>query len=228
MLEAIDLSKKYNKHPVINKLNLKVNPGELFCLLGSRGSGKTTLINLFLGFIEPDSGKVLVNGNEVKQDPHAIKELITFIPANPIFFPALSGIDNLEFICSQYNISFSHQMLIESLDLAGISMKSMHIPVASYSLINQKKLAIALAIAKKSKVLLIDEPGFNLSDREGKEFCNLISSLKSLNLASLITSRDTLWCTDSLTHTGILDNGQIIDSANENDEKMRPIEKQQA
>jgi ABC-2 type transport system ATP-binding protein len=68
MLEAINLSKSYNGTPALKNLNLRVSPGEVFCLLGQNGAGKTTTINLFLGFIEPTSGEAKVDNISVKAE----------------------------------------------------------------------------------------------------------------------------------------------------------------
>ena len=61
MLKTKDLTKKYGNHTALDKLNLTVNPGEIYCLLGANGAGKTTTINLFMDFIQPTSGKVFIN-----------------------------------------------------------------------------------------------------------------------------------------------------------------------
>jgi ABC-2 type transport system ATP-binding protein len=64
MLEAINLSKHYNGAAALDSLNLKIEPGEVFCLLGANGAGKTTTINLFLDLIEPTSGAAVIKGVE--------------------------------------------------------------------------------------------------------------------------------------------------------------------
>ena len=69
MLEAENLVKYYDAHPALKGLNLKIEKGEIFCLLGANGAGKTTTIQLFLGFIEPTSGSAKINGMEVATHP---------------------------------------------------------------------------------------------------------------------------------------------------------------
>jgi ABC-type Mn2+/Zn2+ transport system ATPase subunit len=65
MLHATNLTKRYNGFTALDALNLRVDPGEIFCLLGANGAGKTTTINLFLNFIEPTSGTAAINGLDV-------------------------------------------------------------------------------------------------------------------------------------------------------------------
>jgi ABC-type cobalamin/Fe3+-siderophores transport system ATPase subunit len=74
MLEAINLSKHYNGAAALDSLNLKIEPGEVFCLLGANGAGKTTTINLFINFIEPTSGAAMIKGFDVTKEPLEIAE----------------------------------------------------------------------------------------------------------------------------------------------------------
>jgi len=86
MLEAINLSKSYNGTPALKNLNLRVSPGEIFCLLGQNGAGKTTTINLFLGFIEPTSGEAKVDSLSVKAQPLETKKRLAYIPETVMLY----------------------------------------------------------------------------------------------------------------------------------------------
>jgi len=75
MLQTIDLTKRYEDGQLaLDSLNLEINPGEIFFLLGANGAGKTTAINLFLNFIEPTSGKAIINGIDVMEQPLETKK----------------------------------------------------------------------------------------------------------------------------------------------------------
>jgi len=97
MLQATDLTKRYGDHLALNALNLNVEPGEIFCLLGGNGAGKTTTINLFLNFIQPTSGQIRVNGIDVVAQPLEAKRHIAYIPETVMLYGSLSGIENLEY-----------------------------------------------------------------------------------------------------------------------------------
>jgi ABC-2 type transport system ATP-binding protein len=77
MLEAINLSKHYNGMVALDSLDLEIEPGEVFCLLGANGAGKTTTINLFLNFIEPTSGTAMIKGLDVMKEPLETKRYIS-------------------------------------------------------------------------------------------------------------------------------------------------------
>lgn len=80
MLEAINLSKSYKGTTPLDSLNLRIEPGEVFCLLGANGAGKTTTINLFLNFISPTSGTATIKGLDVTREPLETKKYIAYIP----------------------------------------------------------------------------------------------------------------------------------------------------
>ena len=97
MLEAINLSEHYNGTVALDSLDLEIEPGEVFCLLGANGAGKTTTINLFLNFIEPTSGKAMIKGLDVTKEPLETKRYIAYIPEQVTLYKNLSGLENLEY-----------------------------------------------------------------------------------------------------------------------------------
>ena len=82
MLKTKDLTKKYGTQVALDQLNLTVQPGEIYCLLGANGAGKTTTINLFMDFIKPTSGKVFINDLDVSENGSATKKHLAYIPEN--------------------------------------------------------------------------------------------------------------------------------------------------
>ena len=97
MLEAINLTKRYNGTAALDALDLKIEPGEVFCLLGANGAGKTTTINLFLNFIDPTSGAARIKGLDVVERPLETKKYIAYIPEQVMLYKNLSGLENLEY-----------------------------------------------------------------------------------------------------------------------------------
>ena len=95
MPEAIDLSKRYNGALAPDSLDLRIEPGEVFCLLGANGAGKTTTINLFLNFIELTSGAAMIKGLDVTKEPLESKRYIAYIPEQVTLYKNLSGLENL-------------------------------------------------------------------------------------------------------------------------------------
>src|SRR4029453_14652145 len=96
MLEAVNLTKKYGNSTAL-QLNLRIEPGEVFCLLGANGAGKTTTINLFLNFIQPSSGTGKINNLDVTEHPLETKKYVAYIPEQVMLYRNLTGLENLEY-----------------------------------------------------------------------------------------------------------------------------------
>ena len=98
MLQAVSLTKVYQGGPpALDRLDLTVHAGEVFCLLGPNGAGKTTTVHLFLNFIAPTSGQALVCGIDSARDPLAARRKLAYIPENVMLYGKLSGLENLAY-----------------------------------------------------------------------------------------------------------------------------------
>lgn len=100
MLEAIGLTKHYGDQIALHPLNLRIEPGEIYCLLGANGAGKTTTINLFLNFIAPDGGQALIHGLDVAREPLASKRHVAYIPEQVNLYGTLTGLENLRYFAA--------------------------------------------------------------------------------------------------------------------------------
>ena len=97
MLEARNLSRYFGANVALNKLNLKVSAGEILCLLGANGAGKTTAINLFLGFLSPTDGAAYVDGLDVASNVTEARARLAYVPEQVNLYPSLTGLENLQY-----------------------------------------------------------------------------------------------------------------------------------
>ena len=98
MLEAKDLTKRYEDGVLaLDHLNLTVNDGEVFCLLGANGAGKTTTINLFFDFIPSSSGQALIDGIDVADKPLDAKRRASYVSENVMLYGNFTARQNLDF-----------------------------------------------------------------------------------------------------------------------------------
>ncbi len=98
MLEAKDLTKKYEDGLLaLDHLNFKIEPGEIFCMFGANGAGKTTAINLFLGFIPPSEGTALIEGIDIVKEPLKSKEYVAFVSENVMLYSNFTAYQNLDY-----------------------------------------------------------------------------------------------------------------------------------
>ena len=104
-IETKKLTKKYKEKTAVNNINLKINEGELFALLGTNGAGKTTTIKMLSTLILPTNGEIKINGLDIIKDRQKIKEILNVSPQETAIAPNLSVKENLEFMAGVYQIS---------------------------------------------------------------------------------------------------------------------------
>lgn len=212
MIEAKELSKKFDGKLVLNKLNLKIEKGQIFCLLGANGAGKTITINLFLGFIRADNGKAYINNLDVAQHPLKTKEYLAYIPENLMLYPYLTGLENLEYFTGLAKKKYSKNEFNEFLLGSGLQESYINKRVSTYSKGMRQKVGIAIALAKKAKALLLDEPTSGLDPKSGNEFAELLLKLKQQDVAVLMATHDLFRAKETGTHIGIMKEGNLVDT----------------
>lgn len=226
MLEAIELTKTYQGVTALNRLNLKVGGGEIFCLLGANGAGKTTTINLFLNFIVPTSGQALVNGLDVVKQPLEIKRHIAYIPETVMLYPSLSGLENLAYFTAlALGARRPEHELMALLIQAGLSKEAALKRVSGYSKGMRQKVGIAIAMAKNAKVLLLDEPTSGLDPQAANEFSRLLERLKTQGIAILMATHDLFLAKQVCTRVGIMKHGSLVSTLTTEDFSHADLER---
>jgi ABC-2 type transport system ATP-binding protein len=211
ILEAKDLRKEYPGKLALRGLNLQLAPGEVFCLLGQNGAGKSTTINLFLGFIAPTAGAAYVNGLEVANNALKIKQFLAYIPENVLLYPHLTGLENLALFSSLAGFRYREKELREYLAQAGLPAEAVARRVDSYSKGMRQKVGIAIAVAKHAKVLLLDEPTSGLDPKASNEFSELLRQLSSQGTAVFMATHDIFRAKEVGTRVGIMREGELVD-----------------
>jgi len=211
MLTITNLYKSFGAHRAVHALSLRVEPGEIYCLLGANGAGKSTTINLCLNFLTPDQGEVFIGEVSAQQDPVGSKRHLTYIPENLMLYPRLSGLENLDYFCGLAGKRYSKPQLTEFLTEAGLQPDFIRRRVSTYSKGMRQKVGIALALAKEAKVLLLDEPTSGLDPLAGREFADLLQRLSTQGAAILMATHDLFRAKETGTHIGIMRAGALVD-----------------
>lgn len=210
-LQAIGLTKRFNDTPALDGLDLIIESGEVFCLLGPNGAGKTTTINLFLNFIAPTSGKALVDGLDVREFPIETKSRLAYIPEQVSLYRNLTGVENLRFFSALAgHRHYSPRDLDKFLERVGLSRDAVRRPLRTYSKGMRQKVGIAIALAKRADVLLLDEPTAGLDPSAANEFATLLTSLSADGAAILMTTHDLFRAKASGTRVGIMSHGRLL------------------
>lgn len=178
-IKTTNLTKKYKKETVVNNLNLEIEEGQLFSLLGVNGAGKSTTIKMLSCLISATDGDAFLLGDSIKKDSIKVKEKINVSPQETAVAPNLSVRENLEFISSIYcqnraEARKNADKIIEQFALSEISRKKAGILSGGW----QRRLSIAMALISEPKILFLDEPTLGLDVLARKELWNIIEKLK--------------------------------------------------
>ncbi|MBL8207832.1 MAG: ABC transporter ATP-binding protein [Blastocatellia bacterium] len=210
MLEAINLTKQYNSTKALDTLNLKIEPGEVFCLLGANGAGKTTTIHLFLNFIAPTSGTANIKGLDVTTHPLETKRHIAYIPEQVMLYKNLTGVENLAYFSTLAgHDEYSREQFLRFFDQVGLQREAAEKRVGTYSKGMRQKVGIAIALAKQAEALLLDEPTSGLDPKASNEFSELLKTLSAKGVAVLMATHDLFRAKESGTRVGIMRHGQL-------------------
>lgn len=209
-LEAKQLGKTYQAKPALTNLNLQLKSGEIFCLLGQNGAGKSTTINLFLGFIKPSTGAAFINGLEVTTHPTEIKKYLAYIPEQVMLYGNLTGLENLALFSSLAGYTYSEEELLHYLLQAGLTAAAAQRRVGSYSKGMRQKVGIAIAVAKKARVLLLDEPTSGLDPKASNEFSDLLLELSAQGTAIFMATHDIFRAKEVGNRVGIMREGELV------------------
>ncbi|MFM7358789.1 MAG: ABC transporter ATP-binding protein [Sediminibacterium sp.] len=210
MIQAKALSKSYKSNNALQALDLQINEGTIYALLGANGAGKSTTVNLFMGFIEPTAGEASINNIKVSNGGAATKPYIAYIPENVMLYQHLTGLQNLGFFSGLNGKKYSTEQLIQLLNRAGLQASAHKQNVGSYSKGMRQKVGIALALAKQAKALFLDEPTSGLDPLASNEFSSILHSLKKEGVAILMVTHDLFRAKETADVIGIMKEGRLV------------------
>ena len=225
MLKTKALTKKYGTQIALDRLNLTVQAGEIYCLLGANGAGKTTTINLFMDFIQPTSGKVFINDLELTEHGNATKKHLAYIPENLNLYRNLTGLENLQFFIGLGGKKPDKATATQLLLSVGLQADAITKRVAAYSKGMRQKIGIAIAKAKKADNLLLDEPTSGLDPQASNDFAQLLQEMRENQVAVLMATHDLFRAKETGTHIGIMKAGSLIHSLRSDEIKLNELEK---
>lgn len=210
MIEANDLSKRYpNGTLALDALNLRVEAGEIYCLLGAKGAGKTTVVNLFLGFTEPTAGTARIDGIDVAREPLRAKGRVAYLADTTAFYRRLTALQNLSFFARLGGRPGPSRHDCEmALREVGLPEAAFERRASELSPGGIRKLGIAASLMKGAPALLLDEPLSGLDPKAAAEMVELIEGLRDRGKALLITMQDLFWARQLADRAGILQEGR--------------------
>lgn len=215
VLSTQSLTKHFGSVKAVQGIDLEVPKGTIYGMLGPNGSGKTTTLGMLLGSIRPTSGSFFWMG--IEGADHTIRRNIGAILEGPIFYPYMTGRENLELVCHIKNVPLSQ--IDKVLDWVGLKGREIHC-FKTYSLGMKQRLAIGAALLTDPEVLILDEPTNGLDPEGIAAIRGLIREIagmgKTIVLASHLLDEVQKVCSEFcvLRHGNLIYQGSVADALN--------------
>ena len=228
-IEFIGVSKSFGDRKVISDLHLKIKKNKFLGILGSSGCGKTTLLRLLAGFEMPDSGRIIMNGNNVYDSENnefipPEKRDVGMVFQDLALWPHITVSGHIDFVLKAKKIPKEdrREKIKDILELLGLKQNSGSYP-RQLSGGEKQKVAIARAIAQEPSVLLMDEPMSNLDQILKNSFKKEITRLqKRLGITTLYVTHNYMELLDMADEIAIMRGGRIIRSGETRDVYKKP------
>tara|TARA_B100000287_G_scaffold412667_1_gene443365 strand:+ start:716 stop:1426 length:711 start_codon:yes stop_codon:yes gene_type:complete len=224
IISVTNITKKFDDNLALNRLSLEINEGEIYGLLGHNGAGKSTTINILLGFLRPDSGTATINSIDTSLDYLTARKYIGYISENVSLYPYLTGIENLDYFCKLSGKLLSQSKIRTLLNECGLENEVHQKRTETYSKGMRQKVGIAIALAKEAKVYLLDEPASGLDPLASNELSSLLKKLSSNGAAILMASHDIFRVRETCDRIGIIKKGELVKEMNTSDVSTNELE----
>jgi ABC-2 type transport system ATP-binding protein len=213
MIIVKDLRKFYGNFEAVSGISFQIAPGEFFGLLGPNGAGKTTTIGMLTGLISPTTGKIFIDGQNLRSNLDACKSKIGLVPQDFAFYPTLSALDNLIFFgkifgLQGYDLVKRIDQVLEMVSLSDFKKGQ----VESYSNGMKRRLNIAIGLLHKPRIIILDEPtvGVDAQSRSA-----ILDSLRELNQKGTTVIYTTHYMEEAQTlcnRLSIIDQGRLVET----------------
>lgn len=209
-IKTIQLTKKYKDLVAVNGLDLAVEQGELFALLGVNGAGKTTTIKMLSCLTKPTGGDAYLNGKSVVSEAAEVKRIIGVSPQETAVAPNLTVKENLELMCGVHGFSKDKGRektaeLLEQFELTGISGKKAGKLSGGW----QRRLSIAMALISEPQILFLDEPSLGLDVLARSDLWDSIRALKK-HITIILTTHYMEEAEALSDRIGIMKDGRLL------------------
>ncbi|MDD5723619.1 MAG: LPS export ABC transporter ATP-binding protein [Syntrophales bacterium] len=212
-LRATELVKAYSGRRVVDNINLEICRGEVVGLLGPNGAGKTTTFYIIVGLMQPDGGRVLLNGEDISRYPMYMRARrgINYLPQEPSVFRKLTVEENIMAVLETLHIDKGEREerlyeLLNELDLSGLS-KSM-----GYSLSGgeRRRVEITRALVTSPQYMLLDEPFAGIDPIAVADIQDIIRTLRSKGIGVLISDHNVRETLKVCNRAYIVNEGKIL------------------
>jgi len=189
VVETRDLTRVFGNFTAVDRLNIKIKPGEIYGFLGPNGAGKSTAIRMLCGILEPTAGSATILGHDLLKETEKIKAKIGYMSQKFSLYDDLSVLENLEFYAGIYSIpkKWRQERIKEMIALAGLTGREKEL-VANLSGGWKQRLALGCAIIARPELVFLDEPTSGVSPTSRRMFFNIIQELAGQGTTIMVTT----------------------------------------
>ena len=211
VIEAQNLTKRYNGVPVVNGVSFNVAEGEIFGLLGPNGAGKTTTILMMLGLTEISDGRVSVLGYDPVREPLQVKRRVGYLPDAVGFYDNLTAADNMHYTGRLIGLERDEreakiQAALDHVGLHDVADKR----VETFSRGMRQRLGLAEILMKQAQIAILDEPTSGLDPQATLELLDIIRDLKNHKVTVLLSSHLLDRVQSVCDRVALFSNGNIV------------------
>lgn len=189
VISTEDLTVRFGNFTAVDRLNLHIEPGQIFGFLGPNGSGKSTTVRVLCGILPPSAGKCYILGHDIAAEKKDIRQKIGYMSQKFSLYQDLTVLENLEFYAGVYDIAQEHRQarITKMLELAGLQ-EERHILTGSLSAGIRQRLALSCAVIHEPQILFLDEPTSGVDPKGRRLFWRIIYHLAAAGTTVLITT----------------------------------------
>jgi len=211
VLSVIDVVKRFGNVTAVNKVSFNVFAGEIFCLVGPNGSGKTTTLRIIAGVIEPDEGYVVFQNRRQPWDLD-VRRLIAYLPEDAGVYRNLTGLEYLRFIAELYLTNGVKEALEKAVRISGLGER-LGDKIGGYSKGMKRRLLLAGALIANPRLLVLDEPTAGLDVVHAVAMRRIIVDyVKGSGASAVISSHNMLEVSYMCDRVSLINRGVIVES----------------
>jgi ABC-2 type transport system ATP-binding protein len=212
LLAIKQFSCAFPEKEVLHSLNLNVQSGQVVSILGSNGAGKSTLLKCILGLADKNAkltGDITILGHSMQYEVALARQYLAYVPEQPAVYGHLSAIENIRYFLSLSNADKIIKPIETYLSQVGLEQQAWQQPCSEFSKGMKQKVMLALALAKQSRLLLLDEPNSGLDPQTTEELNQLILQCKKNGMGVLVVTHDVLSAMSFSDHLYMLASGDL-------------------
>ena len=178
MIRAENLTRSYGDFKAVNDVSFEITQGEIVGLLGHNGAGKTTILKMLTGFLEPTSGTVKIDSLDIRRERKKIQRIIGYLPENCPLYSEMTVIDYLDYTASLHNVEQEkkNSLITTALLKTDLIDKATH-TISTLSRGYRQRVGVAQAILHEPRILILDEPTNGLDPTQIQHMRKLITNL---------------------------------------------------